>query len=71
MDIQKVGLQAKTAFVYGTNDLGEERLILTCSVDINETEAETLDNLKQTGNRFIVGSDAYKNIYVTFEDRYE
>lgn len=71
MVIRKVGLQAKTAFVYGKNDLGEERLILTCTVDINETEAETLNKLKQSGNRFIVGSDAYKDIYVTFEDRYK
>lgn len=71
MAIRKIGLQAKMAFVYGKNDLGDECLISTETVDINATEAEVLESLKQSGNRFIVGSNAYKDIYVTFEDKYE
>lgn len=71
MTIRKIGLQFKAAFVYGKNALGEERLITTGTVDINASEAEVLESLKSSGYRFVVGSEAYKDVYVTFEDRYK
>lgn len=66
--IKMVGNNAKTAFVFGKNDAGEERLILTETVSLNKTEDEVLEWLKSTGNRWVT---SYSDVYVTFENRYE
>ena len=64
--IEKVGLKQKTAFFYGLNDVNEERLLFTRTVPIEKTEKEVFDYFK----KYEPLMAAYKNVYVTFENRY-
>lgn len=66
--IKMVGNQAKIAFLFGKNADDEEVLILTRTVGLDKTEEEVLNWLKESGNCFVT---TYKDVYVTFENRYE